>query len=64
MTSNRLKSMTGFGRARADTPFGEFAVELRSVNNRFLDLSVSLPRELSALEFSSREFALYRFGEG
>lgn len=33
-------SMTGFGRAAADTPVGKFVVELRSVNHRGLDVKV------------------------
>ncbi len=42
-----IKSMTGYGRA-VDTVNGrEFTVELRSVNNRYLDCSVRLPRILS-----------------
>ena len=42
-----IKSMTGYGRA-VDTVNGrEFTVELRSVNNRYLDCSVRLPRLLS-----------------
>lgn len=48
-TSN-LKSMTGFGRYQHETSRGLYVVELRSVNNRFLDLSLSLPRELNFLE--------------
>ena len=42
-----IKSMTGYGRA-VDTANGrEFTVEIRSVNNRYLDCSVRLPRILS-----------------
>lgn len=43
--------MTGFG--QAETSAGEdfyFRVETRSVNHRFLDIAVRLPRELQALE--------------
>ena len=42
-----IKSMTGYGRAVAAVNGREFTVELRSVNNRYLDCSVRLPRILS-----------------
>ena len=41
-----LKSMTAFGRASASVNGREITVELRSVNNRFLDCSVRMPRAL------------------
>ncbi|MBR2479371.1 MAG: YicC family protein [Clostridia bacterium] len=41
-----LKSMTAFGRASASVNGREITVELRSVNNRFLDCSVRMPRTL------------------
>jgi len=45
-----LKSMTGFGRGQASSGGLTIEVELSSVNRRQLDIRVSLPRELSALE--------------
>ena len=42
-----IKSMTGYGRAVQTVNGREFTVELRSVNNRYLDCSVRLPRILS-----------------
>ena len=42
-----IKSMTGYGRAVETINGREFTVELRSVNNRYLDCSVRLPRMLS-----------------
>ena len=42
-----INSMTGFGRAVETINGREFTVELRSVNNRYLDCSVRLPRMLS-----------------
>ena len=42
-----IKSMTGYGRAVAAVNGREFTVELRSVNNRYLDCTVKLPRSLS-----------------
>ena len=45
-----IKSMTGYGRAVETVNGREFTVELRSVNNRYLDCSVRLPRVLSFAE--------------
>ena len=42
--------MTGYGRAVETVNGREFTVELRSVNNRYLDCSVKLPRSLSFAE--------------
>lgn len=45
-----LQSMTGFGAARATVEGEEISVELRSVNHKFVEVKVRLPRELAALE--------------
>ena len=45
-----VKSMTGYGRAVETVNGREFTVEIRSVNNRYLDCSVKLPRSLSFAE--------------
>lgn len=47
-----LKSMTAFGRARATSPSGrlDITAELRSVNGRYLDCSIKLPRMYSFME--------------
>ncbi len=42
-----IKSMTGYGRAVETVNGREFTVEIRSVNNRYLDCSVKLPRMVS-----------------
>ena len=42
--------MTGYGRAVETINGREFTVELRSVNNRYLDCTVKLPRSLSFAE--------------
>ena len=47
---NLIKSMTGYGRAVETVNGREFTVELRSVNNRYLDCSVKLPRSLCFAE--------------
>lgn len=45
-----IKSMTAFGRARKSIGGKDITVEIRSVNNRFFDCSVKLPRSFSFLE--------------
>lgn len=39
-----IKSMTGYGRARASAGGRDITVEVRSVNNRYLDCTVKMPR--------------------
>ena len=45
-----IKSMTGYGRAVETVNGREFTVEIRSVNNRYLDCTVKLPKQLSFAE--------------
>ena len=45
-----VKSMTGYGRCLETVNGREFTVEVRSVNNRYLDCTVKLPRMLSFAE--------------
>ena len=47
--------MTGYGRAVETVNGREFTVELRSVNNRYLDCTVKLPRMLSFAEESVKQ---------
>lgn len=51
-----IKSMTSFGRARKIIGGKDITVELKSVNNRFLDCSVKLPRAFSFLEEKVKPF--------
>src|SRR6516225_154945 len=50
-----ILSMTGFAAVGADLPGCSLAVELRSVNHRYLDLQLRLPDELRTLESALRE---------
>ena len=50
-----ILSMTGFAAVAADLPGVSLAVDLRSVNHRYLDLSIRLPDELRGLESALRE---------
>ena len=56
-----LKSMTGYGRAETGRQGKVWTVEVKSVNNRFLDTKVKLPRNYGALEDRVRKkAALYQ----
>lgn len=48
--SRVIRSMTGFGTATAVTPGGRLSVEVRSVNHRFSEVQLRLPRDLVSLE--------------
>ena len=45
-----IKSMTGFGKYNEIRNEREYQIEVKSVNHRYLDISVKLPRQLSYLE--------------
>lgn len=55
-----VQSMTGFGSAER----GGFRVEIRSLNHRFLDISMKLPPGLAEHEMPLREILKNRFGRG
>ncbi len=50
-----IKSMTGFGQGRAEGHNYKVRVDVRSVNNRFLDAHTKLPPELSSLEMQLKK---------
>lgn len=45
-----MKSMTGYGKANLAKSERDYLVEIKSVNHRYLDISVKMPRVLSYLE--------------
>ena len=45
-----IKSMTGYGRAKLSKDDREYQIEIKSVNHRYLDISVRIPKQLSYLE--------------
>lgn len=57
-------SMTGFGYCERETEKYSAAVEIKSYNNRYLDLQVNLPPFLSPLEPRIREFMNRRVNRG
>jgi len=51
-----MKSMTGFGKAIQESKEYQIEVEVKSVNHRFLDIQLHLPRELSQYETLVRQW--------
>lgn len=45
-----LKSMTGFGRAKYEINSREYIIDIKSVNNRYSDITIKMPRSISFLE--------------
>jgi len=50
-----LRSMTGYGNGKTEKNGWEVTVDLKTVNHRFLDMSLRLPRNLAFLEQTVRE---------
>jgi uncharacterized protein (TIGR00255 family) len=61
---SQIHSMTGFGRAEATSEAGTITVEIKSVNHRFLDSRVHLPREMAAFEIPLLRTVKERLGRG
>ena len=59
-----MKSMTGFGRGAEINENFSVAVELKTVNNRFLDLNLRLPQELQSLEAAIKKLITSRLSRG
>jgi uncharacterized protein (TIGR00255 family) len=50
-----VRSMTGFGRGTCSESGKEFTVEIKSVNHRYIDFYIKLPRQIGFLEERVRE---------
>ncbi|MCA9757684.1 MAG: YicC family protein [Candidatus Eisenbacteria bacterium] len=59
-----LRSMTGYGRGESALGTGKLLVEIRTVNHRFCEISVRLPRSLALLEGKTREVVQSRISRG
>lgn len=49
-----IKSMTGFGRCEVNEGSRKFTVEIKSVNHRYLDVNMKMPKKLNFFESSIR----------
>jgi uncharacterized protein (TIGR00255 family) len=59
-----MKSMTGFGRGSASGEDFKVAVEIKTVNNRYLDIHLRLNQELASLEMNVRKLVSARLSRG
>jgi uncharacterized protein (TIGR00255 family) len=59
-----IRSMTGYGRCDVRGAAGNLAIEMRSVNNRYLDVQIKLPRSLNPLEPRIRKVVQDGFSRG
>ena len=59
-----IKSMTGYGRARMTLHGRDITVEVRSVNNRYLDCAVKLPRAYIFAEEAMKGLVQKRVSRG
>ncbi|MCI8290723.1 MAG: YicC family protein [Clostridia bacterium] len=59
-----MKSMTGFGRSKYENEGREYVVEIKSVNHKYSDVSIKLPRQISYLEDKVRKEILNHVSRG
>ena len=59
-----IKSMTGFGRSTYENEGREYIIEIKSVNNRFTDINIKMPRNLNYLEEKIRKQILSNISRG
>lgn len=59
-----IKSMTGFGRGEAQEEGKSFTVEIKTVNHRYSDIYVKMPRHLAFLEDKVREMVSKSISRG
>ena len=52
--SANVRSMTGYGRGEHIAEDRKFVVEMKSVNHRYNDMTIKLPRSLASLEIKSK----------
>lgn len=59
-----IKSMTGFGRSEVSNKDRKITVEMKSVNHRYCDISIKLPKKLGFFEVSIRNLLKKYIGRG
>ena len=59
-----IKSMTGFGRTKLVKDLREYQVEMKSVNHKYSDINIKLPRSISYLEEDIRKIVLSKVKRG
>ncbi len=59
-----MKSMTGYGRAKLNINQREYVVEIKSVNHKYSDISIKLPKNISYLEDKIKKEILEKVSRG
>ncbi|NLM57842.1 MAG: YicC family protein [Clostridium sp.] len=59
-----IKSMTGFGRGKIEDGGKELMVEIKTVNHRYCDIYIKMPRQISFLEDKVREVIRKKISRG
>ena len=59
-----IRSMTGYGRGENETEGRKFSVEIKSVNHRYNDISIRLPRSMNYLEDKIRKILMKKIMRG
>jgi len=59
-----MKSMTGYGRAKIENDTREYIVEVKSVNHKYLDINIKLPKTLCCIEDKIRKVISNKISRG
>lgn len=59
-----VKSMTGYGKSNLSINSREYQVEIKTVNHKYTDISIKLPRALSYLEEDVRKLVVSKISRG
>ena len=59
-----VRSMTGFGRAEISNDNEKYTVEIKSVNNRYLDFNIRMPKKFNSFEAKIRNLLQERITRG
>lgn len=51
-----IRSMTGYGRGKIEADDGEYTIEIKTINHRYNDISIKMPRYLNFLEDKMRQY--------
>lgn len=59
-----INSMTGFGRGKYENEGREYLVEIKSINHKYCDIGIRLPRSLNGIEYKIRQEVANRISRG
>jgi uncharacterized protein (TIGR00255 family) len=60
----QIKSMTGFGASETENNTWRVRTEIKSLNNKFLELNIRLPKSFKDKEIELRQLLTFRIGRG